>query len=77
MFLCHFTQPSSTEKVGIALELSERSEFCSARLFRAAQDSPPEADQVIGCPFFWFVFFGQTKKMNKTIYEKSCTVNIL
>jgi hypothetical protein len=30
--------------------------------FREAQGSPE--GQVIGGPFFWFVFFGQAKKMN-------------
>jgi hypothetical protein len=35
-----------------------------ARSLQAAQGSLLEADQVNGCPFFWFVFFGQTKKMN-------------
>jgi len=40
-------------------------EFCSARLFQAAQGSQPKADQVNGCTFFWFVFFMQVKKMNK------------
>jgi hypothetical protein len=36
--------------------------FC---FLRAAQGSPPKAGQVIGCFFFWFVFFGQAKKMNR------------
>ncbi len=27
------------------------------------------------CPFFWFVFFGQTKKMNKTHSEKEMGLN--
>ena len=26
--------------------------------------SPTQSDQVIGCTFFWFVFFMQVKKMN-------------
>ncbi|MDX1776115.1 MAG: hypothetical protein R3297_06010, partial [Desulfobulbales bacterium] len=32
--------------------------------WRAAQGSLLFADQVIGCTFFWFVFFMQVKKMN-------------
>jgi len=52
------------KKTGIALKLSERSEFFSARLFCAAQGIPLKAEQVIGCIFFWFVFFVQAKKMN-------------
>ena len=35
-----------------------------ARSLRAAQGSPTQSDQVTGCTFFWFVFFGQAKKMN-------------
>jgi len=33
-------------------------EFRSARIFWAAQVIPLSAEQVIGYPFFWFVFFG-------------------
>jgi hypothetical protein len=53
----------------IARGLFERSEFHSAHLFQAAQGIPLEAEQVNGCPFFWFAFFGQAKKMN--IFKKS------
>ena len=45
-------------------DLFERSEFSNSRQICAAQGSPPKAGQVNGCPFFWFVFFGKTKKMN-------------
>jgi hypothetical protein len=45
--------------------LFERSEFPNSRQIRAVQGSPPQVDQVAGCPFFWFVFFRQVKKMNK------------
>ena len=51
-FFCHFTPPSSAKKDGIARGLFERSEFRSARLFRAAQGNPLKADQVNGCTFF-------------------------
>jgi hypothetical protein len=65
---CHFKQPGSAEKDGIARGLSEHpvkgGEFRSARPFRAAQGSLTQSNQVIGGPFFWFVFFGQAKKMN-------------
>jgi len=64
IFIGRFTLPSSREITGTARGLPERSEFRSARLFRAAQGSPPQAHQVIGCTFFWFVFFMQVKKMN-------------
>jgi len=45
-------------------ELFERSEFLNSRQIQAAQGSPALRDRVNGCPFFWFVFFGQAKKMN-------------
>jgi len=43
--------------------------FRVVRSLRAAQGNPHVADQVNGCLFFWFIFFGQAKKMNnkKTI----------
>jgi len=43
--------------------------FRSVRSVRAAKGNSPQADQVNGCLFFWFVFFGQAKKMNKQEVE--------
>ena len=48
----------------MSLNLSERCEFLNSGLFREAQENLAARDQVNGCPFFWFVFFGRTKKMN-------------
>ena len=42
----------------------EADEFSSSRKLRGTQGIPPTAGQVTGGLFFWFVFFGQAKKMN-------------
>jgi hypothetical protein len=44
--------------------LSEAS-FAAPVFFKNVKDCSLKANQVNGCPFFWFVFFGQAKKMNK------------
>jgi hypothetical protein len=43
--------------------LSETS-FAVPVIFKTAQENSLKANQVNGCLFFWFVFFGQAKKMN-------------
>jgi hypothetical protein len=53
-------------------ELFERSEFLNSRAFRGAQGSSVTRNQVNGCPFFWFVFFGQAKKMNIEKHDSIC-----
>ena len=42
----------------------EADEFSSSRKLRGTQGILPTAGQVTGGLFFWFVFFGQAKKMN-------------
>jgi hypothetical protein len=44
-------------------KLSEQSEFLNSRQIRAAQDSPPSADQVNGCTFFGSFLYA-SKEMN-------------
>ena len=71
---CHL--PSTAEDAKKDFALSKRSEFAKSRQRRGAQGSPQ--DQVAGCRFFWFLFFGQAKKRNK--YKKmmgfSCALSI-
>jgi hypothetical protein len=66
-FYCHFTQPSCAAKKQIngSAEHPWDATFRDVCFLQAAQGNPLKADQVIGCLFFWFVFFGQAKKMNK------------
>jgi len=52
-------QQKTEKQLGGATRLSELSVFCEQHREACL------AGQVNGCPFFWFVFFGQTKKMNK------------
>jgi hypothetical protein len=58
-----FHAAEQRKKDGIARGLFERSEFRSARLFRAAQGNPLKADQVNGCTFFGS-FLYTSKEMN-------------
>jgi len=75
-FFCHFTPPSSAKKDGIARGLFERSEFRSARLFRAAQGNPLKADQVNGCTFFGS-FLYTSKEMNVNKFKIIYTLTLL
>jgi hypothetical protein len=54
-------QRSKKQKNDSAEHLSGSATFRGVCFVRAAQAAE---GQVNGCPFFWFVFFGQTKKMN-------------
>ena len=63
----HAAEQRSKERISDSAERMRLSDV--ARSLWIAQGSPPLADQVNGCLFFWFVFFGQAKKMNiKNIY---------
>jgi hypothetical protein len=39
--------------------------FAAPVNFKTAQGNSLKANQVNGCFFIWFIFFGQAKKMNK------------
>jgi hypothetical protein len=64
MFLTpfHVAEQHSKERISDSAERQRLSDV--ARSLRAAQGIPLKAEQVIGCTFFWFVFFMQVKKMN-------------
>jgi len=67
----HAAEQHSKERISDSAEYPREGVRLSdvARSLQAAQGSPVMRDQVIGCTFFWFVFFMQVKKMNiiKTI----------
>ena len=58
----HAAEQRSQERISDSAERKRYPDV--ARSWRAAQGSPTQSDQVIGCTFFWFVFFMQVKKMN-------------
>jgi len=66
-FQSPFVLPEKMVIAGSEIGIFERSEFfrfpCDGHFFRGA------AGQHKGCLFFWFVFFGQTKKMNSPLGE--------
>ena len=76
MFLTPSVQPSTAGKTGLSAppvrarsERSEIGELGARRFFRGAQGIPLHTTgvqwgQPPGPPFFWFVFFGEAKKMN-------------
>ncbi len=62
-------QPSIAAFIGLSSPLSERSEFGWAPM-KVGSAGYPRSGQIVGCTFFWLLFFGQSKKSNSQPFTK-------
>jgi hypothetical protein len=63
-------QSSIAAFIGLSEHLFERSEFVFAPM-KARSAGQSRSDQVVGCRFFWLLFFGQAKKSDSQPFSKN------